>query len=51
MDYSFIGGKKKNPMHYLSSLQFSGNYLLLLLTIFLEINRIESNSVELEKII
>jgi signal transduction histidine kinase/tetratricopeptide (TPR) repeat protein len=41
---------KKSQLHYLSSLQFSGNYLTTFINDILEINRIESNSVELEKI-
>ncbi|MDG2431259.1 ATP-binding protein [Flavobacterium sp.] len=41
---------KKSQLHYLSSLQFSGNYLTTFINDILEINRIESNRVELEKI-
>jgi signal transduction histidine kinase/two-component SAPR family response regulator len=41
---------KKSQLHYLSSLQFSGNYLTTFINDILEINRIESNKVELEKI-
>lgn len=41
---------KKSQLHYLSSLQFSGNYLTTFINDILEINRIESNRIELEQI-
>ena len=41
---------KKSQLHYLSSLQFSGNYLTTFINDILEINRIESNKVEIENI-
>lgn len=41
---------KKSQLHYLSSLQFSGNYLTTFINDILEINRIESSRVELESI-
>lgn len=41
---------KKSQLHYLSSLQFSGNYLTTFINDILEINRIESNKVEIESI-
>lgn len=41
---------KKSQLHYLSSLQFSGNYLTTFINDILEINRIESNKVEVENI-
>ena len=37
-----------NQLHYLNSLKFSGNYLLTFINEILEINRIESNTVEIE---
>ena len=41
---------KKNQMHYLTSLQFSGNYLTHFINDILEINKIESNKLEIEYI-
>jgi signal transduction histidine kinase len=41
--------KSKNRNHYLP-LQFSGNYLTTFINDILEINRIESNKVEIESI-
>ncbi|WP_281228180.1 tetratricopeptide repeat-containing hybrid sensor histidine kinase/response regulator [Flavobacterium aquiphilum] len=41
---------KKSQMHYLSSLKFSGNYLTNFINDILEINKIESNKVEIEYI-
>jgi signal transduction histidine kinase/CheY-like chemotaxis protein len=41
---------KESQVHYLNSLKFSGNYLLTFINEILEINRIESNNVEVEKI-
>ena len=41
---------KKSQLNYLNSLQFSGNYLLTFINEILEINRIESSTVEAEKI-
>jgi len=41
---------KKNQMHYLTSLQFSGNYLTNFINDILEINKIESNKLEIEYI-
>ena len=41
---------KKSQMHYLSSLKFSGNYLTTFINDILEINKIESNKLELEYI-
>jgi signal transduction histidine kinase len=41
--------KPKRSLHYLSSLKFSGNYLTFINEI-LEINKIESNKVEVENI-
>jgi len=41
---------KKNQLHYLNSLKFSGNYLLTFINEILEINRIESNNIEIEYI-
>jgi signal transduction histidine kinase/ActR/RegA family two-component response regulator len=41
---------KKSQMHYLSSLQFSGNYLTNFINDILEINKIESNKLEIEYI-
>jgi signal transduction histidine kinase len=40
---------KKSQLHYLP-LQFSGNYLTTFINDILEINRIESNKVEIESI-
>lgn len=37
-------------MNYLNSLQFSGNYLIALINDILEINRIESQNIPIEKI-
>lgn len=41
---------KANQIEYLKSLKFSGNYLLTYINEILEINRIESNNIEIEKI-
>ena len=41
---------KANQLQYLNSLKFSGNYLLTFINEILEINRIESNNVEIEYI-
>jgi signal transduction histidine kinase/CheY-like chemotaxis protein len=41
---------KKSQLNYLTSLQFSGNYLLTFINEILEINRIESSTVEAENI-
>jgi signal transduction histidine kinase/ActR/RegA family two-component response regulator len=41
---------KKSQLHYLSSLKFSGNYLTTFINEILEINKIESNKVEVENI-
>ncbi len=41
---------KESQMNYLTSLKFSGNYLLTFINEILEINRIESNAVEIEYI-
>lgn len=41
---------KDSQKHYLNSLKFSGNYLLTFINEILEINRIESNNIEVEKI-
>lgn len=41
---------KKSQMHYLSSLKFSGNYLTTFINDILEINKIESNKLEIEYI-
>ncbi|PZX92973.1 hybrid sensor histidine kinase/response regulator [Flavobacterium aquariorum] len=41
---------KKSQMHYLSSLKFSGNYLTNFINDILEINKIESNKLEIEYI-
>ena len=41
---------KQNQLHYLNSLKFSGNYLLTFINEILEINRIESNNIEIEYI-
>jgi signal transduction histidine kinase/BarA-like signal transduction histidine kinase len=41
---------KKSQMHYLSSLKFSGNYLTNFINDILEINKIDSNKLELEYI-
>jgi len=41
---------KPNQLHYLNSLKFSGNYLLTFINEILEINRIESNNIEIEYI-
>ena len=41
---------KKSQMDYLNSLKFSGNYLLTFINEILEINRIESNNIEIEYI-
>jgi signal transduction histidine kinase/CheY-like chemotaxis protein len=41
---------KKTQMHYLTSLQFSGNYLTNFINDILEINKIESNKMEIEYI-
>ncbi len=40
----------KSQMNYLKSLQFSGNYLLAFINDILEINRIESQNIPIEKI-
>ncbi|OCB70420.1 hybrid sensor histidine kinase/response regulator [Flavobacterium glycines] len=41
---------KKSQLHYLSSLQYSGNYLTAFINDILEINKIDSNKIELEHI-
>lgn len=41
---------KESQIEYLKSLKFSGNYLLTYINDILEINRIESNNIEVEKI-
>ncbi|WP_313804043.1 ATP-binding protein [Flavobacterium sp.] len=41
---------KAEQMNYLNSLKFSGNYLLTFINDILEINRVESDAVEIEKI-
>ncbi|WP_413999196.1 ATP-binding protein [Flavobacterium sp. W1B] len=41
---------KKSQLHYLSSLQFSGNYLTTFINDILEINKIESDKIEIENI-
>lgn len=41
---------KQSQMHYLQSLKFSGNYLTTFINEILEINRIDSNKVEIENI-
>lgn len=41
---------KKSQMHYLTSLKFSGNYLTNFINDILEINKIESNKLEVEHI-
>lgn len=41
---------KASQIEYLKSLKFSGNYLLTYINDILEINRIESNNIEIEKI-
>ncbi|NRS89240.1 signal transduction histidine kinase/CheY-like chemotaxis protein [Flavobacterium sp. 7E] len=41
---------KKSQLHYLSSLKFSGNYLSTFINEILEINKIESNKIEIENI-
>lgn len=41
---------KKSQLNYLASLQFSGNYLATFINEILEINKIESNKIELESI-
>ncbi len=41
---------KESQMNYLTSLKFSGNYLLTFINEILEINRIESNAIETENI-
>ena len=41
---------KKTQMHYLESLQFSGNYLTKFINDILEINKIDSSKAEIEKI-
>lgn len=41
---------KQNQLHYLNSLKFSGNYLLTFINEILEINRIDSNNIEIEYI-
>jgi len=40
----------KSQMNYLNSLKFSGNYLIALINDILEINRIESENIPIEKI-
>ncbi len=40
----------KSQLNYLNSLQFSGNYLIALINDILEINRIESENIPVEKI-
>ncbi|WP_291276024.1 ATP-binding protein [Flavobacterium sp.] len=41
---------KVNQLNYLKSLEFSGNYLLNFINDILEINRLESNTIQVEKI-
>lgn len=41
---------KQSQLHYLNSLKFSGNYLLTFINEILEINRIDSNNIEIEYI-
>lgn len=41
---------KKSQLHYLNSLQYSGNYLTAFINDILEINKIDSNKIELEHI-
>jgi signal transduction histidine kinase/CheY-like chemotaxis protein len=41
---------KKNQLEYLKSLEFSGNYLLNFINDILEINRLESDKIQIEKI-
>ena len=41
---------KQSQVHYLNSLKFSGNYLLTFINEILEINRIDSNNIEIEYI-
>lgn len=41
---------KKSQMQYLTSLKFSGDYLLTFINDILEINRVESENIEIEKI-
>lgn len=41
---------KPNQVEYLKSLKFSGNYLLTYINEILEINRIESNNIEIETV-
>ncbi|MGL2963750.1 ATP-binding protein [Flavobacterium sp. RSB2_4_14] len=41
---------KKNQLNYLNSLKFSGHYLLTFINEILEINRIDSNKIEIEYI-
>jgi len=41
---------KESQMNYLTSLKFSGNYLLTFINEILEINRIESSAIEVENI-
>jgi len=41
---------KKNQLEYLKSLAFSGNYLLNFINDILEINRLESDKIQIEKI-
>ncbi len=41
---------KESQINYLNSLKFSGNYLLTFINDILEINRIESNNIPIEKI-
>lgn len=44
------GKPKKSQMHYLESLQFSGNYLTNFINDILEINKIDSKKAEIENI-
>jgi signal transduction histidine kinase/ActR/RegA family two-component response regulator len=41
---------KKSQLHYLSSLKFSGNYLTTFINEILEINKIESDTIQLEAV-
>ena len=41
---------KESQINYLNSLKFSGNFLLIFINDILEINRIESNNIPIEKI-
>lgn len=41
---------KKSQLHYLASLKFSGNYLATFINEILEINKIESNKIDVENI-